>query len=520
MSTVVQPIILSGGSGTRLWPLSREALPKQFLTFDGPRTLLQATWLRVAALAADGIAVRPPVVVCSDDHRFLVADQLEAIGISNATILTEPIGKNTAPALTLAALWTRRVGAAELGDGTSSTLVAARQELAWASAPGEDEPAAATDDAILVVLPADHYVRSLDGFVLGLRQAVALASAGQVVTLGIPPRHPETGFGYLRVDAPLPGGVGHVLGRFVEKPDLATARQLVASGAYWWNSGIFVLRAELWLAQLRLHAPAIERVCAAALAGLQAKAWRARSAMLRVPLELFTACPSNSIDYAVMEPMVEQATERVAVVPLDAGWSDLGTWSALNELGEPDGRGNVSAGDVLSIDTHDSVLWGGSRLLATLGVTGLVVVHTDDATLVASRERAQDVKSIVDLLRAQGRSEHRDHSIMHRPWGQFQVLAKGPAYQVKRITLRPGAMISMQLHRHRTEHWVVLSGRAEVTRGEDVLVLEPQQSTMIDVGVKHRLANVGPELLELLEVQSGSYLGEDDIVRFDDVYDR
>ncbi|MEZ4361039.1 MAG: mannose-1-phosphate guanylyltransferase/mannose-6-phosphate isomerase [Kofleriaceae bacterium] len=495
MTTVVQPIILSGGSGTRLWPLSREALPKQFLTFDGPRTLLQATWLRIAQLAGDDLVIRSPIVVCSDEHRFVVADQLEAIGVSNATILTEPVGRNTAPALTLAALWALRSA-------------------------GLPPDGAAAADPIMVVLPADHHVRSQAELGASLHAAISLAASEHVVTLGVPPRHPETGFGYLRVDAPLPSGGGHVLGRYVEKPDLATARELLASGAYWWNSGIFVMRAQRWLEHVARYAPDIERVCSVALAAQRAKGWRARSSILRVALEDFEACPSNSIDYAVMEALVEDPANRAAVVPLDAGWSDLGTWSAMSELGDADARGNVGVGDVLSIDTDDSILWAGNRLLATLGVRGLVVVDTDDATLVASRERAQDVKAIVDVLRAKGRSELRDHSIVDRPWGQFQVLARGPAYQVKRITLRPGAMISMQLHRHRTEHWVILRGQAEVTHGEEVTRLGPQQSTMIHVGVKHRLANPGPELLELLEVQWGSYLGEDDIVRFDDVYDR
>lgn len=506
MFPVVLPIILSGGAGTRLWPLSRETLPKQFLSFDGAQTLLQATWTRVAGLGGERLRLAPPTVVCSDEHRFLVADQLEAIGVSNATILTEPIGRNTAPALTLAALWAIRHGAA-------GAAVAANGAPGGATGSGGLDP-------VMVVLPADHHVRSAERFRGSLEQAVALAAGDRVVTLGIPPRHPETGFGYLRVDAMLPGGNGHVLGRFVEKPDLATATQLVASKSYWWNSGIFVLRARIWLEQVARLAPAIERRCAAALADQRARSWRAHSAIVRVPLEEFEPCPSVSIDYAVMEQLADDPKNQAAVVKLDAGWSDLGTWSALNELGDTDEQGNVIAGDVVSIDTRDSILWGSERLLATLGVSDLIVVDTDDATLVASRSRAQDVKSLVDRLRTMGRTEHRDHAVMHRPWGQFEVLAKGPAYQIKRITLRPGAMISMQLHRHRTEHWVVLSGVADVTLGEEVKRLAPQQTTVVQVGVKHRLANPGPELLELLEVQWGSYLGEDDIVRFEDLYDR
>lgn len=500
---IIQPIILSGGAGTRLWPLSRETLPKQFLSFDGPQTLLQDTWTRVAGLAAaDGktLQLRPPIVVCSDEHRFLVADQLEAIGVSNATILTEPIGRNTAPALTLAALWSTR-----------------REAALWSKRQGGQ---GADEDPVMVVLPADHHIRSAERFRGSLERAIALAAANHVVTLGIPPRRPETGFGYLRVDAPLSGGLGHVLGRFVEKPDLATATQLVASKAYWWNSGIFVLRAHIWLEQVARLAPAIERRCATALADQRSRAWRGHSEIVRVPLEEFEPCPSVSIDYAVMEQLADDPKNQAAVVPLDAGWSDLGTWSALDELDDPDEQGNVIAGDVVSIDTNHSILWGSERLLATLGVSDLIVVDTDDATLVAHRSRAQDVKLLVDRLRTMGRTEHRDHAVVHRPWGQFEVVAKGPAYQIKRITLRPGAMISMQLHRHRTEHWVVLTGVADVTLGEEVKRMLPQQSTMVHVGVKHRLANPGPELLELLEVQWGSYLGEDDIVRFEDLYDR
>ncbi len=513
---IVQPIILSGGAGTRLWPLSRETLPKQFLSFDGPQTLLQDTWTRVAALnassGAEHLLIRPPIVVCSDEHRFLVADQLEAIGVMNATILTEPIGRNTAPALTLAALWSTRREAA---------LWSNRRERGAGETPSAVMNAVTPDeDPVMVVLPADHHIRSAERFRASLERAVALAVANHVVTLGIPPRRPETGFGYLRVDAPLAGGLGHVLGRFVEKPDLATAMQLVASKAYWWNSGIFVLRAHIWLEQVARLAPAIERRCATALADQRSRAWRGHSEIVRVPLEEFEPCPSVSIDYAVMEQLADDPRNQAAVVPLDAGWSDLGTWSALDELDEADEQGNVIAGDVVSVDSARSILWGSERLLATLGVSDLIVVDTDDATLVAHRSRAQDVKLVVDRLRTMGRAEHRDHAVVHRPWGQFEVVAKGPAYQIKRITLRPGAMISMQLHRHRTEHWVILTGVADVTLGEEVRRMLPQQSTMVHVGVKHRLANPGPELLELLEVQWGSYLGEDDIVRFEDLYDR
>lgn len=496
MTTVVQPIILSGGAGTRLWPLSRETLPKQFLAFDGPQTLLQSTWTRVSGLANPRWSLRGPIVVCSDEHRFLVADQLEAAGVSNATILTEPVARNTAPALTLAALWTTR------------------REAGLIATPEVDT------DPVVVVLPADHYIRTPVRFLDSLQQAISLAIAGHVVTLGVTPRSPETGFGYLRRDDVLPEGIGHILGRFVEKPDLATATQLVASKSYLWNSGIFVMRASVWLDQVARYAADIARCCAVALADQKSRAWRGHSAVVRLPLDDFESCPSASIDYAVMERLADDPQNRAAVVELDAGWSDLGTWSALTELSDADESGNFRSGDVLSIDTKDSILWAGGRLLATLGVSDVIVVDTDDATLVASRHRAQEVKGLVERLRAANRTEFRDHALVHRPWGQFQVLAKGPAYQIKRITLRPGAMISMQLHRHRTEQWTVLSGVADVTLGDEVSRLEPQQSTMVHVGVKHRLANPGPEFLELLEVQWGSYLGEDDIVRFEDLYDR
>jgi mannose-1-phosphate guanylyltransferase/mannose-6-phosphate isomerase len=475
----LQPVILSGGAGTRLWPLSRRAYPKQFLALVGEDTLLQATACRL-----DGIAeasVRAPLVVCNEAHRFLVAEQLREAGHAAAGILLEPVGRNTAPALTLAAL-------AACKDG---------------------------DDPILMAMPADHVIRDLEAF----REAVCVglleAADGAVVTFGIVPDAPETGFGYIRKGVRLGTGPACRLEAFVEKPDYATAEDYLASGEYLWNSGIFMLRAGRWLDLLRRFRPDM-------LESVEA-AYRGGSADLdfcRLDNEAFSACPSDSIDYAVMEPLAEAADEAVVVVPLSAGWSDIGAWSALWQVSDQDGQGNAVHGDVFAHDAHGNFLHAQSRMIAAVGIRDLIVVETPDAVLVADKARAQEVKEVAEHLRLNGRSEGDFHRRVHRPWGSFEGVDQGSRFQVKRLTVKPGASLSLQMHHHRAEHWIVVSGTARVTCDEKVFLLSENQSTYIPIGTRHRLENPGTIPLEIIEVQSGSYLGEDDIVRFEDLYNR
>jgi mannose-1-phosphate guanylyltransferase/mannose-6-phosphate isomerase len=466
------PLILSGGSGTRLWPVSRRNLPKQFLSLSGNGTLFQQTVARTKQLPE----VTAPIIVASEDHRFLAADQLLEAGVKDATILLEPVARNTAPAIALGAL--KAI---------------------------ERDP-----QALLLVLPADHLIGDTKSFVDAVQQALPAAREGWLVTFGIRPDRPETGFGYIRRAESIGGGAFRVE-RFVEKPDLATAEGYVKDGGYDWNSGMFLFKAARYLEELGQHAPemleAVRKAYATGHGDLD---------FVRVDAEAFAKVPDNSIDYAVMEK-----TSRAAVVPVSCAWSDIGSWSALWLSGKHDEQGNQREGDTLTVNTRNSLLRSHDRhMIATVGVEDLVVVTTPDATLVAHRNAAQDVKKVVDQLKASGRTEHSFHRVVHRPWGSYDSLEEGGRFQVKRIVVKPGASLSLQKHHHRAEHWIVVSGTAEVTCDEKVFLLAENQSTYIPLGSVHRLRNPGKVPLELIEVQSGSYLGEDDIVRFDDVYGR
>lgn len=472
----VQPVILSGGSGTRLWPLSRRAYPKQFLELVDDTSLLQSTAARLDGLAGTA-KILAPLIVCNEAHRFLVAEQLRASGHAAGNILLEPIGRNTAPAVTLAAL------------------------------------EAEADDPVLIVMPADHVVKDVDAFARAVQAGLPHAAAGKVVTFGIVPDSPQTGFGYIRAGAAVDAQT-HALERFVEKPDRETAEAYLASGDYFWNSGIFLLRARRWLDLVERFRPDIAQAVRAAYAGGQHDL-----DFHRVDAEAFAASPSDSIDYAVMEPL-SQEVGQCLVVPLDAGWSDIGAWGALWSVLERDESGNASHGDVIAFDARDNLLHAHHRILAAVGVRDLIVVETPDAVLVVHKDHAQDVKRITERLDALGRCESEFHRRVHRPWGSFEGVDVGDRFQVKRLSVKPGASLSLQMHHHRAEHWIVVSGTARVTCDDRVFLLSENQSTYIPIGTRHRLENPGTIPLEIIEVQSGSYLGEDDIVRFEDVYNR
>ncbi|WOB25719.1 MULTISPECIES: mannose-1-phosphate guanylyltransferase/mannose-6-phosphate isomerase [Xanthomonas] len=463
----VLPIILSGGSGTRLWPLSRESYPKQFLPLVGDKSMLQATWLRSAPVAGHA-----PIVVANEEHRFMAAEQLQQLGVKPSAILLEPNGRNTAPAIAVAALEAMRNGA----------------------------------DPLLLVLPSDHVIQNEAAFQAAVTAAAAAAEQGKLVTFGIKPTAPETGYGYIKAGS---GTGATAVERFVEKPDLATAQGYLASGEYYWNSGMFLFRASRYLEELRKFHPAIADACQ--------KAWengKRDADFTRLDKDAFAASPSDSIDYAVMEK-----TADAVVVPLDAGWNDVGSWSSLLDVSEQDAHGNAHHGDVIQVDCRNTYAYG-SRLIAMVGLEDVVVVETPDAVLVGHRDRIQEVKDVVGRIKADGRSEATWHRKVYRPWGAYDSIDMGQRHQVKRITVKPGAVLSLQMHHHRAEHWIVVSGTAEVTRGDEVLLLTENQSTYIPLGVTHRLRNPGKLPLELIEVQSGSYLGEDDIVRFEDTYGR
>ena len=491
-STAVEvcPVVLAGGSGTRLWPLSRGSFPKQLLRLAGDRTLLQDTVMRLDDLSSHSngrvLSVTDPIVVCNEEHRFLVAEQLEEIE-RNAQIPLEPAGRNTAPALTIAAL-----SAIDGGD-----------------------------DPILFVMPADHVITDRARFLDVSAKACRVASEGVVVTFGVVPTHAETGFGYIEKGAEREAKCGGVyqIERFVEKPSSTVAQSYVDSGAYLWNSGMFAVRASVWLKAIEFFAPEIAAACGRA----HAKG-KPDGVFYRVDAQAFESCPSDSIDYAVMENLSAQSEKNSfasgVVVPLNAGWSDIGSWSALVDVNESNSDGNVVEGDVVAFDASNNVLIADSRLVAAVGVDDLVLVETADAVLVASRKSSQDVKQVVNWLQEQGREEGTAHRRVYRPWGSYEQLDAGERYQVKRLTVKPGAALSLQMHHHRAEHWVVARGTARVTRGEEVTLLSENESTYIPIGVKHRLENPGKVALEVIEVQSGSYLGEDDIVRFEDVYNR
>ena len=464
------PVILSGGAGTRLWPLSRELYPKQLLPLVGSNTMLQDTVRRLA-----GLEVAPPMVVCNEAHRFLVAEQLRSIDCKPRAIVLEPAGRNTAPAIALAA---------------HATLA------------GEE------GDPLLLVLPADHVIPDVPAFHRAIELASAAARNGSLVTFGIVPTNPETGYGYIRRGA-LAGGA-YRIAEFVEKPDVSRAQGFLASGDYYWNSGMFLFRARRYLEELEKFAPDIAAACGNSFAG----AVRDLD-FTRIDPVAFRECRSESIDYAVMEK-----TSDAVVVPLDAGWSDVGNWTSLHNACEHDAQGNALFGDVMVEDTHDSYVYSSSRLVATVGLRDHVVVETKDAVLVAPKERAQDVKKLVARLKAFGRYEHALHREVFRPWGSYDSIDVGERFQVKRLIVHPGGALSLQMHHHRAEHWVVVSGTASITRGEETFLLEENQSTFIPVGVRHRIENPGRIPLHIIEVQSGSYFGEDDIVRFEDRYGR
>jgi len=466
MPVVIRPVILSGGAGTRLWPLSRELYPKQLNRMMGERTLLQQTIIRLNGLEE----AAAPLLVCNEEHRFLASEQLEETGVIPCEILLEPIGRNTAPALTLAALALRRQGG--------------------------DEP--------MLVMPADHVIRDVPAFQRAVRQAVPLASGGRIATFGIVPDRAETGYGYIRC-----GDTGAVTA-FTEKPDAATAQRYIAAGNYYWNSGMFLLRPSVWLEEIGKYQNEVLEICQTAFAKS-----RRDGLFCHIPEAAFVACPSDSIDYAVMEK-----TGRASMVPLDAQWSDVGAWSTLWQISEQDDRGNSVQGDVYAHDTRNALLISSHRLLATVGIEDMIVVETPDAVLVARRDKAQDVREIVEWLRRTQRTEHQLHRVVYRPWGSYEAVDAGEHFQVKRLIVKPGAALSLQMHRHRAEHWVVVRGTARVTRGTEVFVLTENQSTYIPIGVRHRLENPDTVPLEIVEVQSGTYLGEDDIVRFEDKYDR
>jgi len=480
MSTPVQiqPVIMAGGSGTRLWPLSRAGYPKQFLVLDDSnRSLFQQAALRLVDLAAPDLAVAAPLIVGNEEHRFLVLDQLREVGCDPSAVLLEPMGRNTAPAITLAALQAQAGGA----------------------------------DPVLVIVAADHIVADLAAFTAALQQSARLAADGAIVILGITPDRPETGYGYIRSTPET--GAARVM-QFVEKPDLATAQRYLAEGSYSWNSGMFVLKASVWLAALERFRPDI---AAATRAAFEASATDAK--FVRPSKALFAAVPSESVDYAVME-RCPQSEFDIRMVPLSAGWNDLGAWDAVWQAATKDAAGNAAFGDVIAQDSHNTLVHATSRLVSVVGLDDVVVIETPDAVMVADRSRSQDVKKIVNLLDAQKRTEHSLHRKVHRPWGWYDSIDHGPRHQVKRIMVKPGASLSLQMHHHRAEHWIVVSGTAEITNGDRVMILSENQSTYIPLGQTHRLANPGKMPLEIIEVQSGSYLGEDDIVRFEDTYGR
>jgi mannose-1-phosphate guanylyltransferase/mannose-6-phosphate isomerase len=468
--TSLVPVILSGGAGTRLWPLSREMYPKQLLALAGTQTMLQDTAARLAGVGA----ALPPIVVCNEAHRFTVAEQLRALKIQPSAILLEPVGRNTAPAVALAALRALKI-----------------------------DP-----EAVLVVAPADHVIRDVAAFRLAADTAATLAQENKLITFGIVAHAPETGYGYIRRGEG--GGPAYPVAQFIEKPPLDVAQQFVASGDYYWNSGMFVFKASCYLKELGKFAPDILAACTAA--------WQAAKTDLdfvRVDQAEFAKCRSESIDYAVME-----RTTDAVVLPLDAGWSDVGSWSSLFDALPADEDGNVLQGDVMTHDTRDCYVHSTSRLVAAVGMEDHVIVETKDAILVAPKDRVQDVKELVASIKKLGRSESVLHREVFRPWGSYDSLDNGERFQVKRLTVNPGGVLSLQMHHHRAEHWIVVQGTARITRNDETFLLSENESTFIPIGAKHRIENPGKVPLHIVEVQSGTYLGEDDIVRFEDNYGR
>ena len=487
--TQVLPVILCGGSGTRLWPLSRSGFPKQFLVLSGDganQSLFQQAIGRIHSVASKDISLGKTVIVTNEEHRFLALDQLRELKNDlrnlDATLLLEPSGRNTAPALTLAALYAQEQG----------------------------------QDPILVVTPADQTVANPAAFTKALASSITIAQTGAIAILGITPSAPETGYGYIKVQNTKCED-GFVVERFVEKPNEDTAKQYLAEGGYFWNGGMFVLKASVWLAALKEFRPDI--------LGATEKAWKDKAVdvsgdaqFIRPAKELFNAIPSESVDYAVIEKCPGKLP--IKMVELDAGWNDLGAWDAVWQVGKQDAEGNVTSGDALVSNSKNSLIHASSRLVSAVGVENLIIVETADAVLVADRKNSQDVKNIVSKLELQKRDEKSLHRKVSRPWGWYDSVDEGERFKVKRIQVKPGASLSLQMHHHRAEHWIVVKGTAEITNGDQVLLLTENQSTYIPQGQTHRLANPGKTPLEIIEVQSGSYLGEDDIVRFEDTYGR
>ncbi len=467
---MVIPVILSGGAGTRLWPLSREMYPKQLLALAGEQTMLQDTAARLAGVSA----AIPPIVVCNEAHRFTVAEQLRALKIPASAILLEPVGRNTAPAVALAALAAQKV-----------------------------DP-----EAILMVAPADHVIRDVAAFRQAADTAATLAQDNKLVTFGIIAHAPEIGYGYIRRGEG--EGPAYPVAQFIEKPPLDVAQQFVASGDYYWNSGMFVFKANRYLAELGKFAPDILAACTAAM-----QSAKTDLDFVRVDAAEFARCRSESIDYAVMEK-----TRDALVLPLDAGWSDVGSWSSLFDALPADEEGNVLHGDVMTYDTRDCYVHSTSRLVAAVGMEDHVIVETKDAILVAPKDRVQDVKELVASIKKLGRSESAWHREVFRPWGSYDSIDSGERFQVKRLTVKPGGVLSLQMHHHRAEHWIVVQGTARVTRNDETFLLSENESTFIPIGATHRVENPGKVPLHIVEVQSGTYLGEDDIVRFEDNYGR
>lgn len=469
---MIIPVILAGGSGSRLWPLSRQHYPKQLLKLFGDRTMLQQTLLRL-----DGLAdVRTPIVVCNEEHRFMVAEQLHEINRSDALIMLEPVARNTAPALALAAL-------------QASTL---------------------EENAVLLVLSADHMILDIPEFHRAVKDAVASAVRGHMVTFGVQPQRPETGYGYIKTNGSSPVEGSLKVAEFVEKPDLATAEAYLAAGCYYWNSGMFVFSTSVFLQELAKHSPEV----IASARGAQEQAVQDLD-FIRVNRQAFATAPNISIDYALMEK-----SDNVVCVPLDAGWSDVGDWKSFAELSDKDEHNNSFIGDVIDIDSQGTLVFSRDKLVATIGVSNLMIVNTPDALLVADKNCAQQVKSVITQIEQQKRSEHLQHREIYRPWGCYDAIDTGDRYQVNRIRVNPGASLSLQIHHHRAEHWIVVKGTALVQKEDDVMLLSENESTYIPIGTRHRLSNPGKIPLEIIEVQSGSYLKEDDVVRYEDSYGR
>lgn len=466
---MILPVIMAGGTGSRLWPMSRDLMPKQFLKLNGEDTMLQATVKRLQNLDASA-----PLVICNEEHRFIAAEQLRQVKQLDHNIILEPVGRNTAPAIALAAM------AAIIKD----------------------------HDPLLLVLAADHMILNTLAFELAVSKAQQLAKQDKLVTFGIVPTHAETGYGYICCGEAT--GDAFTVRRFVEKPDAATAEQYFSSGDYYWNSGMFMFKASRYLAELKQYRPDIYAACELAMAEVNPDL-----DFIRVNKEAFVACPDDSVDYAVMEK-----TSAAVVVPLDAGWSDVGSWSSLWDISCKDDDGNVCSGDVLNVGSQNNYVYAETGLVATVGLQDVVVVQTKDAVLVAAKNKVQDIKTVVQRLKAAGRTEHRIHREVYRPWGKYDSIDNGERYQVKRITVKPGEKLSIQMHHHRAEHWIVVSGTANVTVDGKERLLSENQSVYIPLGAVHALENPGKIPLELIEVQSGSYLGEDDIVRFSDRYGR